>query len=392
MRIAWITPVPTDPADAGNRVRIVALADALRIMGHEVFCIHVQRWNGDEAAMRSRWGERLHVVPVRMPVRYGYGWKGVWRRVRRRLGDATPFTFGIDDWYDPSIDHALRRLQAQLHVDAVIVTYVFYSRAFDAFGPSVLKVLDAQDVFTDRAAHMRQLGEPVDFFSTTAKEERRGLARADVVLAIQEEEARILGGLTDRPVVTVGHLVDAAPAPFDPPAAPAVLFLGSRNPLNVEAVTYLREQIWPAVLQRHPAARLLIAGGICSALPDLDDCVKLGRIAAVVEAYDRARVVVCPILRGSGLKVKVIEALAHGRPVVATPHAAIGLESAQSGGLSVGGDPGAFADLVVDLLVDDTRWRNAARGAQAYAQTYRAMHVERLALALQSRAHDPDRG
>jgi hypothetical protein len=385
-RIAIVSPVPTHAPNAGNRVRLLSLADQLRGDGHEVHFFHVQRWMGDEAAMRSYWGDRYHPVAYRHPDRPRVRWPrwlgGRGTGARR----ATTGPMALDAWFDNRVNRVLRAYHRRVHFEAVMVLYVFFSKAFEAFGGDVLKILETQDVFTEREGKVAGPGVSSGFFSTTADEERRGLERADVILAIQDEEAAFFRTLTQRPVVTVGHLVSTH-VPPSPPTKPIALFLASHNPANVDAMHYLMESIWPLVRRACPHAQLLLAGGICKAVADSDLYTKLGWVADAASAYAQARVVVCPIRRGTGLKIKIVEALAHGKPVVGTLEALTGLDSARGRGAVVGETAASFAEHTVSILQDAERAGGMGAAAREYSNEYRDSCATALAAALQSPHH-----
>ncbi|MBV8727879.1 MAG: glycosyltransferase family 4 protein, partial [Candidatus Eremiobacteraeota bacterium] len=72
--------------------------------------------------------------------------------------------------------------------------------------------------------------------------------------------------------------------------------------------------------------------------------------------YDSARVAIAPILYGAGTKIKTIEALQHGVPVVATPVGAEGLGDVDGKGVSISDNPQSFAEKLLRLLEDATLW------------------------------------
>jgi len=109
-----------------------------------------------------------------------------------------------------------------------------------------------------------------------------------------------------------------------------VLFVGYMDYApNAHAADILVRDIWPLVRARIPDARLIIAGRHPERLrssPATDPSVTLtGFVDDLAELYGKTRVVCCPILQGGGTRIKIIEAAAHGRAVVATPLAAEGL-------------------------------------------------------------------
>ena len=105
-----------------------------------------------------------------------------------------------------------------------------------------------------------------------------------------------------------------------------MLFVGSMwyGP-NARAADWLVQEIWPLVRRRRPAATLLIAG---AAPPDVrarwerqPGVSAPGFVQDLRQAYECAGVVVVPVREGGGSPIKLLEALAHARPMVATSYA-----------------------------------------------------------------------
>jgi glycosyltransferase involved in cell wall biosynthesis len=150
------------------------------------------------------------------------------------------------------------------------------------------------------------------------------------------------------------------PVPAAPPASgpPRLVFTGALayRP-NADAVRYLCREIFPRVRRLHPDARLSIVGQ--GASPELraacegDGVEFLGFVPDVFDVLRRSTVFVCPMREGTGIKVKVLEAMASGLPVVATPLALEGIPEAEDGRhLRVAASADAFADRVSELLRD----------------------------------------
>jgi glycosyltransferase involved in cell wall biosynthesis len=170
--------------------------------------------------------------------------------------------------------------------------------------------------------------------------------------------------------------VAAAPLPLDPavytPRAPlespvAGLIGTAVWPPTANAVERLLRSVWPRVLERRPDARLLLAGfGMeRAAFPDLPDLPGVEWRGTVDSATDFLRelgLLLYPLGRGSGAKIKVLEALALGVPVVTTPDGAEGISG--HGGLVVETADDALADAAAELIGDATARRDA--GAAAY--------------------------
>ena len=136
-----------------------------------------------------------------------------------------------------------------------------------------------------------------------------------------------------------------------------VLFCGnmSYHP-NVDAACFLAEEIMPLVRQRHPAARLLIAGTTPAprvlALASAHVTVS-GWVADIRVAYAAARVFVAPMRVGTGLQNKLLEAMAMVLPCVTTPLANNALGGTDGQELRVAGAAPALAAAISSLLADE---------------------------------------
>jgi polysaccharide biosynthesis protein PslH len=186
---------------------------------------------------------------------------------------------------------------------------------------------------------------------------RRASHRLDAIVASEEEAVAYRRLARSSRVMIVENGVGALPAPaWRVPNGADLLYPGalSYTP-NAEAVAYFARAVLPRVAAAVPAARLLVTGERPAALPPgLDDPrVHLtGWLTAdgLDRAYRGARACVVPLLSGTGTRIKLLEALAYGLPVVTTTKGAEGLEVVPGEHLLIADDPGAFADAAIRLL------------------------------------------
>ena len=159
-----------------------------------------------------------------------------------------------------------------------------------------------------------------------------------------------------------------------------MLFLGSfRHTPNQEALDWFAFKVLPAVLDRCPKARLVIVGAEPPprhSLPDLPENIELlGYVEDVREPLARYAVFVCPILSGSGMRVKLLEAFAAGIPVVSTWLGAEGLTSKDGEICALADDPAEFGAKIIELFEDAERARELARRAREQVVATRDMAV-----------------
>lgn len=146
---------------------------------------------------------------------------------------------------------------------------------------------------------------------------------------------------------------------------------------NREAVTFLADEVMPAIWAQDPQVRLRLVGrGLDD--PPADPRIELaGFVPNLRDAYTDVAVVLVPLLRGGGSPLKFVEGLAHGLPVVATTHAAGLLEDGTPGrDFVVAGDAETFAGAVLERLRDPGG--SAEIGAAGRGLARRCYSVESL--------------
>ncbi len=199
--------------------------------------------------------------------------------------------------------------------------------------------------------------------------ERRLFRQARWLLVNSHEVANPLARMAPDAHVAVAPLPldPASYAPRAPLDAPIAGLIGTAVwPPTANAVERLLTSVWPRVLERRPDARLLLAGfgmerEAFAHLPELPGVEWRGTVASATDFLRELGVLLYPLGRGSGAKIKVLEALALGVPVVTTPDGAEGIGGRD--GLVVEVDDGALADATVALLVDDTARKAAGDAA-----------------------------
>jgi glycosyltransferase involved in cell wall biosynthesis len=134
-----------------------------------------------------------------------------------------------------------------------------------------------------------------------------------------------------------------------------ILFLGSfRHLPNTEALTWFVRQVFPLVLAKRPRAKLILVGSdppprhfLSEDSPNIE---MRGFVDDIREPLSRYSVFVCPILSGSGVRVKLLEAFASGIPCVSTRLGAEGLAHVDGDPCALADTPSDFAVKIIDLL------------------------------------------
>ncbi|HEY6578842.1 MAG TPA: glycosyltransferase family 4 protein [Rhizomicrobium sp.] len=240
----------------------------------------------------------------------------------------------IDDWYDDAISQAVKRLSAQRRFDVCFVNYVWYSKLFEALPPAIVRVVDTHDLFGGRAERFADIELAPEWFHTSVPQESIGLDRSDFVIAIQSGEAESLKGRTKARVKTVGFLsaADFLPAPdLTSGGRLKAGYIGSGNPFNVSSLLSFARAV-QNVARSMETIEFHVAGQICAALSRAPHPFILhGKTENVRDFYRGVDIAINPMVGGTGLKIKSIEALSFGKPLAATRDAMTGIASEHPG-------------------------------------------------------------
>jgi len=313
MRCLVISPVPTVPATQGNAVNMARLNDCLQAAGYHIHMVYsaMEGMDADNMeAMRRQW-DTLDVIPFRgifeQPGNWGYS---------------------LDAWFDPAVGEHVARVCDEWHFDIALIHYVWMSAVCDYMPAELPKLIYTHDRFGDRHAMLARACIAPTWYSISTADEALGLARADRLIATQESEAAYFRSIVDRPVHVLGSLQALRirpPSTRDEKPLRAG-YIGSGNPGNRLSI---RELL--AAIDRTPGLtngdfELLLAGPI-SLLAEFSRpyVISLGVVDQPHDVYRCVNLMLNPSTGGSGLKIKSVESLAAGMPLVATVDSMVGL-------------------------------------------------------------------
>jgi len=283
-------------------------------------------------AIMSRAGRRL-------------GLKGIW------LADK-PRPYAITMPWTPA-DRSFVKNHASRIADVIIADYAFQAEAFDIF-PGKPCAIVMHDLFSSRDGHAgdRDSVPRVDRDSEIAL-----LARADAVIAIQSSEADFLVEHVPSTKPILAHMAAQPIEHAQQGLGSRLLFVGSNTAPNIVGLEWMFEKVWPLLRARAPDLTLDVAGSVAAGFPHGGPAgvVFHGMVNDLAPFYALAGVIVSPLTFGSGLKIKLIEALAQGKAVVATSVTLQGVEQQCAGAVAQADGPDAFAAAILALADDESR-------------------------------------
>jgi sugar transferase (PEP-CTERM/EpsH1 system associated) len=379
MRLLFLTPQLPYPADKGTRIRNLGLIRELA-RRHEVAVLSF----GEPADRASRAGLAAicRVVDV-----LGTPTRPPWRRVVAALTDPRPDL--ARRLGSVGFTAALRRALAEpwdvLQIEGLeMAPHWLALRHERRLPPTIFDAHNAEWVLQARMgatdlANRRPLG---GLYSTLQAARLRPYEGAVVttvqaVAAVSRADAAALERVgRPRRLVLVPNGVDTAGLPRRPGDGDdrTVLFTGTMDYRpNVDAVVWFVARVWPLVRARAPEARFRIVGRAptpavraLTASPGVD---VTGEVAAVGPFFAEAAAYVAPLRIGGGSRLKLLEACAHGVPIVSTSLGAEGIDLTPGRDALVADDAAVFAEALLGLLREPARRRALADAGRALVES-----------------------
>ena len=356
------------PLDSGGHLRTYHLLRSLaaRFDVH-LIAPHGRDDTGAVAALAAA-GIVAHAArPATAPLHHA--WKAVTSRLQRR-----PYVMYARHDHQ-GVRTAVREFCERTRPAVLYLDHLDSLNYADCCG-GALKVLDLHNVYSliaERAAESRRgltqwylRGEAVLLRAA----EREAATRPDLLFAVSDHERGYYQARGQRPVHLIPNGVDCGAYEMLPEGRtgpPVILYLGSMSwQPNADAALFLANEVLPLVRRRVPDARLRIVGRdpppqVRSAAAEGVEVT--GGVDSVIPHLRDASLMAVPLEAGGGTRLKILEALAAGLPVVSTLIGAEGLDLTDGEHLVIASRD-QFADSIVRLLTDRELGHRLARSGR----------------------------
>jgi glycosyltransferase involved in cell wall biosynthesis len=391
MRVLFLARDLPLPANNGTRLRTWALLRALAADGHAVSLLAFARsdaaGSAEVAAIKDVCRE-LQVVPLATESLTGRGNHAA--RVRA-LSRVRPYS--VQRFSSAEMRRLVRERLDGGAVDAIMCDVFTLTNVPHTEVPVLLNHENVEHTILRRYCSVER--NPVKRVYAWLEHvkmrrwERQACLRARVSLPCSAADARVLSALCPTvPSVVTPNVVEmengAGTAAEDPSM---VLFQGGMDWFpNRDAVAFFATAIFPRIRALVPEATFTVAGrnpspefvATFAHVPGMTFTGTVPDMRAVISA---AAVSVAPLRIGSGTRLKIIEAAALGKPVVATTVGAEGLDFVDGEEIILADEPGRFGEQVAALLRDPARRHAIGRAARRRAEQQYSLSTLRRALA-----------
>ena len=161
------------------------------------------------------------------------------------------------------------------------------------------------------------------------------------------------------------------PNPQSPSRSPSLVFTGKMDfRPNIDAMLWFAQEVWPAVRQAHPNAKLFIVGQKPSTrldgLRSDPNIVLTGEVEDIRPHIAQASVYIAPLRIGSGTRFKLLEAMAMRKAIVSTSLGCEGFDVAHGREMLIADTPATFAQAINTLLGDEAQRKTIGQAAHQF--------------------------
>lgn len=363
MKLLFLSPYLPSPPQSGAPRRVHGLLSELA-RRHEVSLLALTAPGEDtEAAIRATRQYCAEVVTVESD-RLDRALSQKRKRAIQLRSLLQTRSYERLTYYHPLFQQEIDRLAARGDFD--VITMEHSQMACYRLPNTARLVLDEHNIEYDilwrttaaERLSIRKLYNRVNYIKLR-REERAAWQQFDGITLTSDRDAMLLHrDAPEKPTAVIPNAVDTEL--FRPSGSPieegTILFFGAINYYpNTEGLLFFLDEVFPLVKQQHPKVRLLIVGQLPPpAITERasEDVIVTGLVDDVRPYLERAAVVIAPLKIGGGTRLKIVEAMSMGKPIVATHIGAEGLDVSDGEDILLGDTAEEFAAQVVHILGD----------------------------------------
>ncbi len=300
---------------------------------------------------------------------------------RAQLGFLSPVPRSIVDTWSPEMAQKIKQALAKQPYDLIIASQLTMAGYSQYFGntPALFEEIEI-GVFYEQSNQGASVKSRLRNKLTWAKHRRylnNLLPRFKAATVVSEPEQRLLAHVAPayKTVEVIPNCItlDDYAAPKKPPQPNTLIFTGPfRYHANYDAMVWFLREVYPLIQEQIPDAHLYITGDHANLpLPPVKNLTLTGFVDDIQSLIASTWVSLAPLRIGGGTRLKILEAMALGTPVVATSKGAEGLNLRHNEHLLIADAPAAFAKAVISLLKDPAlRQRLGKAGFQLLQEQY----------------------
>ena len=377
MRILFLCNKSPYPAREGGPIAMKSLIDGLLAAGNEVkvLAVNSEKYHVNQKDIPDEFRHQTNIELVELDLKI--------KPFAALISFLKNESYHVKRFISKKFQRKLIEILQESTFDIVQLETVFMMPYVDAIrahteAPIVLRAHNIEHLIWKRIASQTKLPLKklylLHLSKTLKKYELQSLNSVDGIAAITRKDAAFFRGLTFSSTIDIPFALQ--PEKFIPAflvaEKPVFFHLGSMNWIpNQEGIKWFLEKVWPLVLKKKPEARFLLAGRF---MPDWLLQYKARGLEVIGEVDDASEFVrkhdiaVVPLLSGSGIRIKIIEAMALGKTVLTTTIGAEGINYVDMKNLFIADNAEKMAAIMLQLYENPNLAEKTGKAARQLVQ------------------------
>jgi len=376
MKILFLSRWFPYPANNGSKIRIFNLLKYLANY-HEIDLIsfHTGNITTEQIVTMQQYCQQVKAIPYQEfnP-----------NSVKSKLAFLSPTPRSFIDTYNPDMSKAIESNLQQNHYEIVIASQfdmAFYTASINNI-PVIFEEIELTtyyEEYINQTEWFKKIRSRLMWWKRTRYTAKLLAKVAGCTVVSHEEQSRIqqiAPHYNTISVISNGVDVKHYQDDFGSPNPDTLVYAGALSfYANFDAMEYFIGEILPIIQEKRPDVKLAITGkhdeNLTNQLPHNDSVIFTGYLDDIRPTIAQSWLSIAPLRLGGGTRLKILEALAAGTPVVSTQKGAEGLSLTPYQEILIADTPAEFATAVIQLLADATlRQRLSQAGRQAVAAEY----------------------
>lgn len=275
-------------------------------------------------------------------------------------------SYNIERFISRKFERMLGNLLQKQTFDVIIIESLFMAPYIDVIrnNSNALLVLRQHNVehliwqtLADTAHHPLKKWYLNLLAKRLLKFEQQQLNKVDLITTVTEDDATVfreMGCIKPIKPFPLGIMIARGNKPHAAPEIPSVFHIGSMEWLpNQEAVRWFIEEVWQVASSQYPSLSFYVAGrGMPESFKKLEggNLHMIGEVDDAAEFMQQKQIMIVPLFSGSGIRVKILEAMAQGKAIISTTLGAQGIAYEKGKHLLIADNSQEFIKAI-DLLV-----------------------------------------
>jgi len=345
MKILYFYPENPFVLNQGNNARAFALLQYFKTKKHEIDYVgigsksfsndHLEPMKAADLIENGFLLNRDKRISKTLSYLFTYA---IPNKLKGRIRDFDRTRFGHKEQFS--------RILKDNQYDYIIISYAYWAELIreNKYLKNAKLIIDTHDFLTSQFQNQKRFNLGKYF-----NKEVELLNLFQKVCVISSDENYVFSQFVASEVITISHALEAKFQFNSTQKKYDLVYVASSNEHNMKSAKWFFEQVYPKL---NSNLSICVVGKINEHIPELPNVTKMHFVEDLDQVYSESRVAICPMLSGTGLKIKVVEALSFGLPVVCNPRGIDGLINKTNNGCLVTEDATTFSNYIEQLLTD----------------------------------------